>query len=294
MHPRRLLATVAIAAALLSTIRASAAGPAAQFACSGLVEYVAGDLPLIITAPHGGRLRPADIPDRAQGVLLSDTSTDALARDLAEAVRRRTGRAPHLVICHLHRAKVDCNRAIGEGAQSNAAAATVWQAFHAFVDEAAAAATRSNAPALLVDLHGHSHPAPRVELGYLLTRSQLAEPADRLEALAAKSSIRDLAARRGTPFANLLRGTNSLGGLLQARSCAATPSPGNPDSAGQAYFDGGYITRRHGSRDGGTLSAVQVECPRKGFRSPEADRRAFADALAGALVEYLGLKPAGP
>ena len=272
-------------------------------ACSGLVEYVAGDLPLILTAPHGGQLRPDHIPNRTQGTLLRDSFTDLLARDVADAVRARTGRPPHLILCHLHRVKVDCNREIGEGAQSNAAAAAVWQAFHDFIAEARDAATRTNtAAALLLDIHAHGHAAPRVELGYLLSRRQLALPEAELEKLAAQSSIRQWAEirrtnpvetghapslREPTSFVDLLRGPHSLGGLLEQRGFAATPSPANPASAGQDYFNGGYITRRYGSRDGGTLSAIQAECPGKGFRSPEDKRRAFADALADALVGYL-------
>ena len=262
--------------------------PPARFACSGLVEYVAGDLPLILTAPHGGRLKPDDIPNRTQGTLLRDSFTDLLARDVADAVRARTGRQPHLVICHLHRAKVDCNREVGEGAQSNAAAAAVWQAFHDFVAEARDSATRTNtAPALLLDVHAHGHAVPRVELGYLLSRKQLALPDAELEKLAERTSIRDLARHTQGSFVDLLRGPRSLGGLLQERGVAATPSPANPASAGEDYFNGGYITRRYCSRDGGALSAIQAECPGKGFRSPEDKRRAFADALADALVNYL-------
>lgn len=262
--------------------------PAPRFACSGLVEYVAGDLPLIITAPHGGRRKPEHIPNRTQGTLLADSHTDVLAREVSDEVRARTGRQPHLIICHLHRVKVDCNREIGEGAQSNAAAAAVWQAFHGFIAEARDSSTHSNTtPALLLDVHAHGHAVPRVELGYLLSRKQLALPEAELEKLAERASIRDLARRSRGSFVELLRGPGSFGGLLQERGFAATPSPVNPSSAGEDYFNGGYITRRYGSRDGGTLSAIQAECPGKGFRSPEDQRRAFAGALAGSLVEFL-------
>ena len=34
------------------------------FGRSNYIEYIAGDLPIIISAPHGGALIPAEMPDR--------------------------------------------------------------------------------------------------------------------------------------------------------------------------------------------------------------------------------------
>src|SRR5688572_23934921 len=44
------------------------------------IEYLAGNLPVILSAPHGGRERPSDIPDREQGTFAFDTNTQELAR----------------------------------------------------------------------------------------------------------------------------------------------------------------------------------------------------------------------
>ncbi len=55
------------------------------FGRSNYVEYIAGDLPLIISAPHGGTLKPAEIPDRKEGEFISDADTEDLVRTVQRA-----------------------------------------------------------------------------------------------------------------------------------------------------------------------------------------------------------------
>jgi hypothetical protein len=82
--------------------------------------------------------------------------------------------------------------------------------------------------------------------------------------------------------------------LFEAEGFPAVPSASTPNPAGNPYFDGGYNTGRHGSRDGGPISGVQVETHFVGVRDTQASREAFASALASVLAEYLALhEPAG-
>jgi len=67
------------------------------------------------------------MPDRKEGKALKDAFTQELARLIRDDLTKRFGAAPHLVVCRLHRTKVDRDREIGEAAQGNAAAA---QALH--------------------------------------------------------------------------------------------------------------------------------------------------------------------
>src|SRR5262245_42335185 len=66
------------------------------------IEYLAGDLPFILSAPHGGRDRPEEIPDREQGTFAFDTNTQELARTITDELHARTGHWPHVVICRIH------------------------------------------------------------------------------------------------------------------------------------------------------------------------------------------------
>ena len=276
---RVLIGLMAMPAALL------AEGPTApQFFANNTVEYIPGTLPIIIAAPHGGQLEPTDIPDRKSGVVTRDAETDLLARDLAEAITRRTGSRPHLVVCHLKRSKVDCNRDALTGTGGNPKALATWRAFH----ESIAKARTSNGRGLFLDLHGHSHPEARVEFGYLLDPEQLRGTAAELEALAPVSSLASLMKTSPDPFESLLRGPFSLGGLLELEGFPSVPSPSRADPGDQPYFRGGYNTARY--RAGGGADAffsVQIECPRAGVRDTEANRKRFAEAMAVVLEKYL-------
>jgi hypothetical protein len=253
------------------------------------VEYVPGELPVILSAPHGGSMNPAEIPDRASGTLVQDADTEDLARRIAAALQQRTGKRPHLVITHLHRRKVDTNREIVEAAQGNRFAERAWHEFHTWIETARQRVVRDHGRGFYVDVHGHGHEIQRLELGYMLSAQDLARPPAELNApaVAQRSSIRTLGGRSDVPFSELLRGERSLGGILARGGYPAVPSPADPHPDGAPYFTGGYNTGRHGSRDGGPIDAVQLEANRRGVRDTAENREAFAQAFAAALVEFL-------
>lgn len=253
------------------------------------IEARPGGLPVLLTVPHGGHLKPASILARRYGVTTQDAHTAELGELLAAELQRQYGGAPHLVLCRLHRSKVDCNRPLAEAAQGDPRAVAAWRRFHAEVETRKRTLLAQHGTGLLLDLHGHRHALPRVELGYLLPAATLdADDAelDRAPGLAARTSLRDLDRRSPQPLSALLRGPQSLGGLLESRGFAAVPSPDRPGPGKAAYFNGGYTTQRHGSRQGGGLSAIQVECPWEGVRDEPEHRRRFARALAEALGPY--------
>ncbi len=256
-------------------------------------EYRAGDLPVIITAGHGGRLEPFDIPDRncAGCVTVMDGNTMELAYQIDTALRARMGGLPHVVISRLHRRKLDPNREIVEAANGNPVAEGTWREFHQFIIDAKKTARTTCGRALLIDLHGHGHTIQRLELGYLLDDGELRQSDATIDqSFANRAAIRYLAANNHSDsrLSALLRGPAALGTLLEQRNYPAVPSASQPAPlSGEPYFDGGYITARHGSRDSLTVDAIQIECHNTGVRNTFANRRAFASALANAIAEYL-------
>ncbi len=254
------------------------------------VEQIAGDLSLVITVPHGGRLTPATLPLRTEGVTMMDANTQELAHALADELHRRTQGHAHLILSHLHRNRLDPNREIKEAAAGNAAAERAWREFHAAIAEALGAAVARHGFAFLVDLHGHGHPLPRLELGYALDARQLGQTDADFDTagLIEISSLRDLYAAHGGSGAALLRGPRSLGALLVAGGLRAVPSPAEPQPGDQPFFSGGYMVRTYAANPATTkVDGLQIENPRPGVRDTAENRARFARITAEALLIFL-------
>jgi len=253
------------------------------------VEFTPGTLPLVITAAHGGTLRPADVPDRSWGTLVRDLATDTLALLVADSLEALTGERPHLIRVHLHRRKLDANRDLEEGAQGNPVAIRTWREFHAWTETAMALVRASHPRGLYMDVHGHGHQVQRLELGYLLTGAQLALDDASLDGpeLASRSSLREVSSWTGRSPSEVVRGPGSLGDRFHQHGYPAVPSPQDPHPAGAPYLSGGYNTRRYGCRDGGSICGFQLEANRLGVRDSGPALGAFAGATARVLLDAL-------
>ena len=262
------------------------------FGANGYVEYIAGDLPVILTAPHGGTLAPASLPLRACGTNARDTNTEEQVREMAAAFRARTGRWPHVVINRLHRNRLDANRDSTEATCGDTPALTPWREWHAFIGVARQAVLRTEGRGWYMDMHGHGHEVQRLELGYLIGATTLDRSDAALDASVAvedASSIRTMSAQAaGVSFSALLRGATSLGTLYANEGFPSTPSLAAASPASAPYFDGGYNTARYGCRDGGMVCGVQIESNFTGVRDGAAIRARFAEATVRVLTTYLG------
>lgn len=252
-----------------------------------LIEYIPGNLPIVISAPHGGRLAPDHIPDRSRGKLRPDRNTDLLARDIADALFLRTNKYPHLIICHVARRKVDCNRDLKEGAQNNKHARNIWNQYHHSIEKSIQTLLQNHPQGLYLDLHGHGHPHAKLELGYLIRNKNLKQPDEQINRLADKSSIAGIAAKSSLHFSQLLRGPASFGALMHEKGYPSIPSPAHPDAGDIPFFSGGYNTKYYCSRQDNRISGFQVESPFKGVRDTDNHRKIFADAFVDAVICYM-------
>ncbi|MES2691890.1 MAG: hypothetical protein V4773_00365 [Verrucomicrobiota bacterium] len=299
---RRFASLFVLILPVLAYAQAPSAG-VAQFGTDRFVEYAPGDLPIVLTSPHGGDLTPKTIPDRTVGVTDRDFNSLALARAIVDALQKATGQRPHLIASHLHRRKLDPNREIKEAAAGDPAAERTWREFHAFIEAATRGAAKRHGFAFLIDIHGHAHPQPRLELGYGLNGVQLnqSDAAFDKSDFATLSSLRDLHARLGGSGADLIRGPRSLGTLFTERGIRAVPSAKEPGPGPGPFFSGGYIVHTHaGAPATARIDGVQFEAWRIGVRDTEENRARFAAVTAEVLAiflreryNYVFPKPAG-
>lgn len=263
------------------------------FGKDAYIEYHAGNLPFILSVPHGGHLEPAIIPNRncEDCAYVKDAFTQELARDIKEAFVKRTACYPHVVYNLLHRKKLDMNRNLELATDTNEALHDYWFEYHAYIDNAAKQITDRFGKGLFIDLHGHGHTKQRIELGYLLYGSELREPDEVLNTddLIEVSSIENLARQNesSSTHAQLIRGDEALGTQLALRGYPGVPSRQDPyPQIEDPYFNGGYNTFHHGSSPGGTIDAIQLELY-SAIRFDSLKRVAFADSLVTVVLRYL-------
>lgn len=260
------------------------------------IAYHAGNLPIILSAPHGGSSEPDSIPDRvcAKCATQKDAWTKPIAEGVYNYIVNKTGCYPHLIVNNLHRIKLDANREIEEAALGNKTAKSAWNAYQLFIDSSKAMAASQFKRALFLDFHGHGHDSQRIELGYLLSRANLQKNDSNLNSniLIQESSIRSLVNDNisGLKHSELLRGSSSFGALLGDKGFPAMPSDSIPFPEGNIpYFNGGYNTQRHGSRDNnGSIDAIQIEM-NQSIRFTEATRLKLIDSLAQSILEFIDI-----
>lgn len=263
---------------------------------TGFIEYRAGNLPIIISAPHGGSLEPDSIPDRdcSNCVVIKDAWTQQITEGLYDAIVEKTGCYPHVIINLLHRKKLDANRSIEDAADGNELVENAWANYHSLIDSAKQRIESNYGRGLFLDVHGHAHSIQRIELGYLLSRSELQQTDSVInsDGLNKESSIRTLIEDNLSSYSHseLLRGENSLGSLLHYKGFSSVPSFSIPYPENtEAYFEGGYNTIRHGSRDAnGNIDAIQLELNQT-IRFDSATRENLIDSMAQAILEYVDM-----
>lgn len=268
--------------------------PGESYRLGDYVEYFHGNMPLIISVPHGGYEKPDTIPERdGRFAKNQDIYTIEIAYRIQKKIGEITGMYPFIVINHLHRTRLDANRNIKEAANGNRHAEEVWITYQSKLDSVACQVEAEYGKGLFIDLHGHRHRIERMELGYLLSGDELRLDDELLNSglLNEYCSIRNLLEtnEKGLTMTELIRGDYSLGALLCKRGQPCMPGEKfkMPD-VGEPYFRGGYNTTRHGSSSGGTIDGIQIEVDLQ-TRSDKRRQKRVAGDVAYALIEFLRL-----
>jgi hypothetical protein len=276
------------------------------------IEYIAGDLPIVLVAPHGGTADPGWIPRRPPGSI--SFGVDAGSRQytllVAEQLRLETGRHPHVVINHLRSSRLNPTTSY-EGssrdyAEPTAPAVRAFCAFHELIDAAAQAVRGDWQEGIYLEMHTHAHPHQRTEIGMnvdvvAFDLDDAALDAAFAAELHARAGIRRLVLRRALAFSEFARGAASFGASLEARGYTAMPSPSRPGPAGEPMWDGSWGTLVHGSSlvtqyselapcrsvwdPAQNLDSLMIETHYS--RTGRRTRPAYAAALGAAILDFV-------
>ncbi len=244
----------------------------AQEKAASLVTIESGDLPIILSAPHGGHDAIANVAERqGEGVERfnprSDSNTDILTERLADAIEKKLSKRPYVVIARFHRKYVDANRR-GRDAYESEEAKVVYDSYHQALAKARSQVMERWGRGILFDIHG-----------------QAVEPKAILRGTQNGKTTAHLVGRFGR---ETLIGETSLFGQLASQGLPVIPAVGTDDRERVGY-DGGYTVITHGSGSGGTLDAIQLEFGNE-LRSNEAIPSTVSkltDAVAAFAKQYL-------
>jgi N-formylglutamate amidohydrolase len=240
-----------------------------------LVLTQVGTLPIILTAPHGGRdpipgVPPRNIEGKPTGGSDSyhvngDRETDVLVQAIAREIRQLTGEDVYLVMAKFQRKFIDANRP-PKVAYDNPKAAPYYQYYHEtirrFIDEI----RNSRRAGLLIDVHGQGKLPDALVRG---TRNG--------------RTIQQLVSRAGMQS---VTGANGLFGQLAENGFTVFPTndvPASGTSENGAY-NGGFTVAQYGSHTESEIDTVQLEFGTK-YRQ-KAELESSATRAAKSIVAF--------
>ena len=123
-----------------------------------------GNIPILLSAPHGGEYKPKQIKDRTgEGFKVSsDDNTKEILLETGKQLEKIWG-IPNYVYSNLHRSKLDFNRSILEATDTNKLLVSLYNSYHDFIKKSS---LKYKSKLLVIDIHGHTHPENMIELGY--------------------------------------------------------------------------------------------------------------------------------
>ncbi len=250
------------------------------------IRFYEGDIPLILSAPHGGLLSPDGIQDRTKGVFDLDDYTLELTENIIEEFYKQTQKTPYVIIGEISRKKVDLNRQRDE-AYEDPKAKIIYDQFHSLIQKSEDEINNKFGKGLYIDIHGQSHPKGYLEFGYLLKNDILKLHDSYLEEYQNKTSINTLSKFSSECFLYQLKGPHSLGSLMCNEGYDSIPSVKLPYATDENYFEGAYDTIRYGSLTNGNISGIQIEFPYSKIRDTQENREKCAKSFVKSIIKFM-------
>ena len=256
-----------LVAALLTIGAWGAAATPTEHDTSRMVLAQPGEIPILITAPHGGYEAIPGVPPRRAGKTLRDKNTLEIAEALADAVQERLGKRPYVVAARFARLYIDANRAASQ-AFDTAEAPPYYEAYHRQIANYVSELKQKHpGGALLLDIHGQSTDNRAIYRG---TRHG--------------STVSRLLERFGCAA---LTGEKSLFGVLAIKGHRVIPT-NIPDDClfEEDRYVGGFTVATYGSHHRTGIDAIQIELGGD-FRRTTAITADLAEAVSVFYKTYL-------
>lgn len=256
---------------------------------SSWIEYIPGDMPIIIVAPHAGTLQPASLPDiNTRG---SDNGTMDLALFMKDSLHFKSGGCrPHVIINHLRPNKLNpvhsaSDSTISAGTDTNALKAL--NQFHHFIQVAHAKVTADFGKGHYFELHGNGTAEQWNMVGLGIPKTDLKLTDSIIATKVNNSTIKNLCTSGGANFLEVLKGPTSLGGMLDSLGWKSTTSPAHPSPPDSVtFFYAGQNTWRYGSKNSGTIDATHLESYWQ-FMVYNSNRSKYSNDLADAMLRFM-------
>jgi N-formylglutamate amidohydrolase len=244
--------------------------PSGAAHASELVHAEPGELPVILTAPHGGMRDVPGCEERtrvgARFVDRPDAYTDRLVRGIADELKRVTGKAPYLVMAHFHRKYIDANRRADE-AYALPGCTAAYEAYHAAIRRSIDEMREKFPRAMLFDIHGQAAYRDSILRGTRYGRT-----------------VQALLARAG---ASAVTGPESVFGRFAAMGYSIVPAndSGPTDRVEAKNYTGGHTVEIYGSQRADGIDAMQLEFGRD-LREGAALEKTAKDTAQAIAVFY--------
>lgn len=124
-------------------------------------EIGRGDVPIILSCPHGGYKKPKSIPNKLKGVQIADKNKYLISKQIIRVLRERYKINLYYILSKIHRSKVDLNRPPRSFSALNHAsteAQDVHRFYHEQIKTFYQECLDKFEKCLFIDLHGFTKP----------------------------------------------------------------------------------------------------------------------------------------
>ncbi|MFN0201126.1 MAG: T9SS type A sorting domain-containing protein, partial [Bacteroidia bacterium] len=252
------------------------------FGANNYVEYIPGNLPIIIGAPHAGSLIPAHLPTILER--LTDGGTYQASLMVRDSIMLATnGCQAHVIINHLHPKLFVCTGEMVEASGLHPEVNQAWFDFNNFIEIAKTKANDGWGKGHYFEMHTTARPRNQIGLG--LDTNDLSQPDATIATMANQSTVKHLCTTGGANFLEVVKGDTCLGSLLEAKGWNSSPSYADPQPAAP-FFYAGKNTWRHGSNAFGVIDATHIESS-GAYINSNANRANYSGDVAQAMLTFM-------